>query len=489
MLFTANTAPAAPTRGDADPLFKELLDEQAYQEGALAFQEEINERLNGAGNRMPLAQGVTVIRADPDGRAPGIGMGIGDMIIKVNDQAVFSKSAFDVMRPSHMPARLAWVKPNGERKEANIPAGLIGVNLKDRYDPIVWYAKSELRKGEWDGDILLAMHLLGNDGAATKPEHLDLAETALARAERVGLPDKMLLFSLGADLMLQRRQFLDAFAFVSVLPDIDMKHRHLLPPERRLRIAMGANQPKYASQLVETYGAIQQGDDPDAIKAWLAVASEYVNAPAPNEVIANAKRIRVNKGLKRDTNQFGGSGEWLANGITKAWRGMRFSLDPGNYRVAAVHHPDGLRDFEIILQLKHTPNTPSHKTYTNMITFGLFTRADFATKRAFNLENQLAGMSLMFEDDRPPSYSLGGYPFSHGASNKDVMLDASSLEKKHFYRILRVGARAQILFGDTVLYDSYIDPNEQDLTLFLHLVGMKVEECGVIVNELVFEDE
>jgi len=205
--------------GDAaDNPFRELLNEQSYQEEKRVMKQQFDNAAKLSVAKMPLT-GAEVFLVRPGTPAEKAGLKVGDVIYRIENQTLWGESLWN--RRPKLDQQFYSVSPDRGRMTFWVPPGPIGVVHRpfNRID-LAYLKLRNNRSPEWDKDVVLACLKWQSDAA--------LAETAWHRAFDAGYSPDVLSDYFAAVFKMQQpegaeagtTQFLTHFKSAGVVPNI-----------------------------------------------------------------------------------------------------------------------------------------------------------------------------------------------------------------------------------------------------------------------------
>ncbi len=482
MLFTA-----AAARAEAPPpetWFQQRLDDDAYAAAADRLRPDVEahvQQADAAGDRP--TRGVVLWDVGDDTPADAVGMKVGDLITRVDDQPVTSMASLKKLLDPGLGQPVVWFDAAGKEHEHFFGPGLLGIKYTDHQNRFAWYMRRADRDGPWHRDLSLALHLL--PGEPRDPALLDLAETALARTVAAGYPADALICSLAAEFALYRNRPADAAALLALVPDEPVGHPEGSVPYVFWRTASASYQPRKVAALLGRHSRITDLFNSPETDFWLADLDVMFDpdAPTPADAAADAKRTALNPQLTFDPGRFADASKWLGNRIVNG-QPVDYEVAPARYRVALLAFPQDVNDFELRVKLGAEGMAPENDDYPNHLTIKLLDGDRMLEDDAFwRGPINLLALMVRFTPDQIPRLQLGYGPFPTGVEAPAPAF-LGGPNAGHVLRFLRVGPRGQLLLNGQPLLDVPVDPDVTNLRLFIHTVGLHVHFDEVTLEAL-----
>ena len=481
---------AAPVRADENhkDWFTKPLDDAAYAAALEKTSALVEEKLKRPNHGPATTYGVLVKEVNVGGQADRIGLEEGSMIIAVDDVPVFERADYIARRLDPPRVTLTWITPTGDKKQAAVQRGLIGVQISDARELVAWYARSDRRNDAWDEDLYGALVVLEKWFTQISDEEIDFVETALSKAVDAGMPLSDFLRSLKAELVWLRGTPVDAWPYIKTFKTTTDTTNPIIVPSRRLNIARAVNASEYAADIVR-FGLIntQSIADPDALKQWLEDAPKLPMGPTPAQIVdkgLEVKATRVNKKAVPDPEgPLHHNSNWLANMIANS-KPAKISVQPAHYRCTVLRQTD-LFDYDITIKFRVKPTGPSNKRYPNFLTLGVYDREYVSEKRlgSFDACSTSSFVQIEFPDKTPAILNYGASPFYKSFLRPQTEIDKTG-KTLHTIRMTHLIGNVQIQIDGVTVLNTYTNPTSGDMLLFLHAVGIEVTDLLIDIDKI-----
>ncbi|MEX0885621.1 MAG: hypothetical protein WD009_04200 [Phycisphaeraceae bacterium] len=359
--------------------------------------------------------GAHVIGINRGHQAEELGLSEGCVLVSFNDEPVVAS-----IKPRARRQRMAFVTPEGERREERVAPGMIGVRWLPYNRPELAYIRSPERDPALDADMLAAIA-----GARHDP---DLAEAALHRALAAGYGPNELTNSVAALIALHQGRPSVAEQFASRMPLLvdDAEGMYGLNPLDRYRIALANGRVQQMVEIADRYGSLF-GMEPESLENARAMARQSGSRPDPDRLLSEGMARRdlrpemkesEDRRLVPHPNRF----EWL-----EANEPFDFARPAGSPYSIAAEFRRGEFNFEFVIrgQLSARPRSTRWNNTLEMKALDL--AADAGHGRPFDQQVRMTMISVSLDrpDGATGGLDIGGGFVPQRFSQTDPTIDLS----------------------------------------------------------------